>query len=395
MNPTAAAVPFQRSKLVWTLYLLLGLFSYALTMIGPAIPSLRQEFKLDYTMAALHLSMFALGMVIAGWFSPKISQRIGLFASLWGGMAGILLGAILLVLAPSPWLTLPAILVMSLFATLALTNIQSALSSLYPTYRSKALMEANVVASLASSSAPFLIVLGSMTALGWRILTPAFAIGLAATALFGWSATRHHGQSAAAKQPDAAGRLPPAYWVGWCLIFFCVAVEWCVGFWSTEYLQGLPGKSLSVAAAGTGVFQIASVAGRLISSRLTGKFSEIRMLIGAMILVALGFPLYWLRHDILTAFVGLALCGMGVSTFYPLALSQAVGASGQRVRQASSYAPIASGLAIGLAPLALGRLADGLSLSTALFAIPLGLGLMAMLLISRKLFQRPPQLVRH
>ena len=94
-NGALAPVPFKRSGLVWTLYLLLGLFAFALTMIGPAIPYLRLEFHLDYTMAALHLSMFAVGMVVGGLLSPAILQRTGFVTGIWGGMVGIM--AILLV----------------------------------------------------------------------------------------------------------------------------------------------------------------------------------------------------------------------------------------------------------------------------------------------------------
>jgi MFS family permease len=380
MADRLAQAPFRRTTLVWTLYLLLGLFSFTISLLGPAIPYLRLEFHLDYTMAAMHMSMFAVGMVAGGLGSPRLLERLGPVAGLWGGMAGALAGMVLLVLAPTAWLTLAAILFMSLFATVALASIQASLGALFPFHRGKAFMEANVVASLGSAAAPFLIVLGAMTVLGWRIIAPAFAVALGGVALFGWPATRHHGRSAAANAPDAPGPLPPAYWVCWVLTLFCVAVEWCLGFWTAEYLKGLPGRSLSLAAAGAGVFQVAAVAARLISSRLAGRISETRVMAGAMALVAAGFPLFWLRAGIPSAFLGVALCGMGAAAFYPLALSQGVAASGQRVRQASSYAPIASGLALALAPLGLGRLADHIGLRGALLAIPLGLGVMGLLL---------------
>jgi len=388
MSCSTGPAPFKRTVLVWTLYLLLGLFSFSLTLIGPAIPYLRQEFNLDYTLAALHMSMFASGMVIGGLCAPSMLHRVGIVTGLWSGMAGILAGVTLLVLAPTVWLTLGAILVMSLFATLSLAAIQIALSSLFTLDRGKAFMEANVVASLGSASAPFLIALGAMTLLGWRIVAPAFGIALAAIACFGWAATRSHGRSEAANIPEVPGRLPLAYWVCWLFIFFCVAVEWCLGFWSAEYLKGLPGRSLSVAAAGTGVFQIAAIAGRLTSSRMAHKITETRIVVLGMAAVAAGFPLYWLRAGIPSAFTGLALCGAGASTFYPLALSRAVASSGGRFRRANGYAPIASGLALGLAPLALGRLADRHTLRTALLAIPMGILAMLALLSARKWAQR-------
>lgn len=380
----AGQTPFRRTRLTWTLYLLLGLFTFSMGLIGPVVPYLRQEFHLDYTLAALHMSLFAVGMVAGGLSAAPLMERLGVMAGLWGGLCGTMAGLLLLVLAPSAWLTLAAMLGMSLFATLLLAAIQTALASLYPASRGRALMEANVMASLACSGAPFLIALGAGTPLGWRIIAPAFALAAASVAGFGGAATRKHGASATGQAPDAPGPLPRAYWLWWGFNLVSIAVEWCLGFWAAEYLKGLPGHSLSVAAAGAGVFQVGAVAARLLSSWIATRVGELRILAGAILVTAVGFPLFWSCAGIPSAFLGIALCGMGASIFYPLTLSQAVAASGGRVRQASSYLPIASGLSLGLAPLALGRLADQTSLRTALLAIPVALAVMAGLLAARR-----------
>jgi predicted MFS family arabinose efflux permease len=57
-----------------------------------------------------------------------------------------------------------------------------------------------------------------------------------------------------------------------------------------------------------------------------------------------------------------------------------MGASGGQTSRASSYAAIGIGVAIFSAPLLLGWIADTLDLSTALWAIPIGIALMAILL---------------
>ena len=388
MSEPAAA---RRTSLVWSLYLLLGLFSFVACMIGPAVPYLRDEFHLGYTLAGMHIAMFAAGMMTSGVCSAAVLHRVGLMGGLWGGMAGTLAGAVLLVLARTVWLTLPAILVMGAFSTLCMTATVVTLASLFPGGRGKALLEANVISSIFSALPPFVIVLGSLTFLGWRLLTPFFALCLAGVALFGWSATRHHGTTEAANAPDAPGPLPLGFWVLWVQLFFCVAVEWCLGFWTAEYLKGLPGHSLRVAAAGAGVFQVAAIAGRWSFGKLAGKISEPRLLAGAMLLVAAGFPLYWLRAGTVSAFAGVALGGLGAATFYPLVLAQAITASGGRERRGSSRATIASGMGVGFAPMCLGRLADAVGLPTAQFVVPLGLGVMALLMVVRRLMASPAE----
>jgi len=379
--PEPDPAPFRRTRLVWTVYLLWAAWSFCMTLIGPAIPYLRRQFGMDYALAAMHMTTFALGMVLSGFLAPAALRRLGVVGGMWTGMAGCLAGTILLTLAPSPAVSLFAVMIMSLFGAMSLTTCQICLASLYPARRAAVLMEATVMASLGSTAAPFLIALGAMTLLGWRIVAPALALGLALVALAGWSSTRIHARAEQASPPDPGGRLPFAYWLCWLLMVAGVAVEWCLGFWSAEYLKDLPGRSLSVAAAGTGVYQVAAVASRLASSRITGRLPESRFLAAGMLLVAAGFPLFWLRAGIPSAFLGLALCGAGTAVFYPLAMSLAVGSSGQRLRRATGNAPIAIGVSVGLAPLLLGRLADHLGLATALWMVPLFLGLMAVLLL--------------
>ena len=382
-SETTSATQLLRSPALWALYALLGLFAFVQNMIGPAVPFLRAEFHLDYSAAAMHMSAFALGQMMSGLLAPLVIRRFGIHRALWGGMLGIFVGITALVLAPVPILSLAAILFMSLTGTLALSSLQASISQLGGEHRSQALMEGNVSASLASAAAPFVLVAGVALGLGWRALWPVFAAGLAATALFGRKPIARSVPDSIIEESDSRGdRLPRAFWRFFILIFFAVGVEWSVGFWATEYLKGLPGHSVSLAAAGAGVFQIAAVSGRLVCSRLTGRIKEKRILITAMVLTAIGFPLYWLRAQPVTAFLGLTLCGLGVSAFYPLSLSLSIGAAKGRTAAASSLAAVASGAAIFTMPLLLGLVADSAGLRTALWSIPLGLGIMALLLIS-------------
>jgi hypothetical protein len=58
--------PFNRDRRTWAAYLLLGLFAYLETSIGPVMPFLRAELGLGYAVASLHFSAFAAGGVAAG-----------------------------------------------------------------------------------------------------------------------------------------------------------------------------------------------------------------------------------------------------------------------------------------------------------------------------------------
>ncbi len=372
-----------RTPALWTLYALLGLYAFLQNAIGPAVPFLREEFHLDYTFAALHMSSFAVGMIMAGATAHAIIRRIGTHAALWGGQLGTLIGITALVAAPSPWISLAAILFAAVTGTVSLAAIQAAVAGQAGPNRGQALIEANMAASLTSAAAPFVLVLGTVLGTGWRTLWPAFVVALAATLIFGWRPIASSVPNKASQEQSDRGRLPRSYIRAWLLIFVGVCVEWAVGFWAAEYLKGLPGGSVGLAAAGAGAFQLASLAGRLISSRLAGRWGERRLLGAAIVLTAAGFPLYWSLANPWVSFAGLVLCGLGVCNFYPLGLSLALGAAGSQTAKGSSWAAVGSGSAVLAAPLALGALADAWNLRVALFAIPLGLVILVVLLIVR------------
>jgi fucose permease len=380
-----------RTPALWALYALLGLYAFLQNAIGPAVPFLIDEFGLNHTFAALYMSAFAVGMMIAGVGAPWFIQRFGTRAAMWGGQFGTLIGATALVLASSPWVSLAGILFAGFTGTVSLAAIQASVSALAGEHRGRALVEANMAASITSAAAPFVLVLGTVIGTGWRTLWPAFVVTLAATLLFGWKPIASSVPRQLTEERAVAGKLPRSYLRAWLLIFFGVCVEWAVGFWASDYLRGLPGRSLGLAAAGAGTFQLAAVAGRLISSRLTRRWGERRLLAAAIVLTAAGFPLYWSLANPWISFAGLFLCGLGVSNFYPLGLSLALGAAGNQGAEGSSLATLASGSAILAAPLILGSLADAWGLRVALFAIPLGLVILTALLLVRSRKVKVPE----
>lgn len=376
---------FVRTPALWTLYALLGLYAFLQNAIGPAIPFLRAEFHLDYTMAALHISAFAIGMVLAGLAAPRLLHRIGLAAGLWGGQAGTLAGLTLLVLAPAPWVSLIGIVFAGFTGTVSLAAIQASVAGAAGPHRGKALLEANIAASLTSAAGPFVLVLGAALGTGWRTLWPAFLIVLVITGLFGFRPLQKELPPTTADTKRPQGKLPRAFVRAWFLIFVGVSVEWSAAFWSATYLKSMPGASVAFAAAGAGVFQLAAVAGRVISSRVAVHWGERRLIASAVGLMALGFPFYWTLPSPAVALMGLVFLGMGASVLYPMGLSLAIEAAGPTLAaKGSSLATTASGSAILLAPLLLGAVADHTGLQNALLAIPIGLVVILALLTIRR-----------
>jgi fucose permease len=80
---------------------------------------------------------------------------------------------------------------------------------------------------------------------------------------------------------------------------------------------------------------------------------------------SVGFAIFWGAGSALVGKTGLFISGLGVASMYPLILSLAIGAAGDKTIQASARATLASGVAILALPLVLGRLADGVGIHLA------------------------------
>lgn len=376
-----------RTPFVWSLYLILGLFSFMLSMIGPMVPYLQAEFGMSYTMAGLHQSAFAFGMVVMGFFATNVIKKLGITVSLWGGMGVMLIGLLVMILAPVPALTLSGVLIMSLSGTISLSATQTSFATFPSHHRSKAIMEGNVMASALTMLVPVVLFIGSKTFLSWRIVFPTMLASVALSASFGLNATKKHQGTRDEKADAGGGKLGAGYWRMWILVFLGVTVEWAISFWCMTYLLGLPGNSIGLAAAGTVLLGFSAVSGRFISSRINHKFSDRQLMLIVMALVLIGFPLYWLRATVTLTFIGLALCGLGSSVFYPLGLSMSFHHAPGNAAKASSLMPVASGSAIGLAPFLLGSVADLFNMQVALWYVPIGIIFMfAVIVIDSKLY---------
>lgn len=388
-SASSAHGPLRRNAFVWTIYVLLGLFSFMLTMVGPMVPYLQDEFHMDYALAGLHQSAFAVGMVCVGLLGGRILKRFGIGLTMWTGMGIMIVGLLIMVLAPGAFFTLAGVLVMSVGGSVAISALQTSMTSSFGLHRNKVIMEANVVASVLTMLVPLVLIAGTSMPLGWRIVFPVMLGALLITASFGIPATRRYLNTRDEAADVGSGKLKPAYWRMWVLIFFGVSVEWSIGFWCMSYLLGLPGQSRELAAFGTVALGFAAVAGRFVSSRIGHRFAEHKLMLGVMAIVCVGFPLYWARADVVTTFTGLFLCGFGSANFYPLGLSLAAGHAPGNAAKAASMAPVASGAAIGVAPFLLGRLSDVTSMQLALWYIPIGVSIMfVLILVDRALLRR-------
>src|SRR5690349_7283334 len=97
---------FHRDRFTWLAYLSLAFYGYFLNGLGPITPFLKEELQLSYTASSLHFTAFAIGILLVGIGGHLVIQRIGHRGSLWLGLFGMSLSALLLLIGKNPVVTI-------------------------------------------------------------------------------------------------------------------------------------------------------------------------------------------------------------------------------------------------------------------------------------------------
>jgi len=347
-----------RTRTTWALYCLLGLFAYLETLLGPAMPYIRDRLDVAYTVASLHFSAFAAGGVVVGLSGDRISRRVGRHRALWGGLFGMVCRDALLALSPSVIGTIAGAFATGWFGTLALVANQSSLSDIHGERRTIAIAESNVAASSAAVMAPLAIGGFDASGFGWQV-APLLAFPIFALLAWRFYALPMPAVSAASTSDSQTKvRLPRTYWIFWFVLFLVSAVEWCVAYWGADYLDTEAGLSKASAATAISIFFAAMVAGRAFGARLTRRYPGTGLLLAALVLALVAFPVFWLSSRAPVSVAGLFVAGIGIANFYPLTVAAAAGAVPDRPDQATARLAISGSGALLTVPLAVGVLSD-------------------------------------
>jgi predicted MFS family arabinose efflux permease len=366
---------FRRDRLTWVVYLVLAWFAYLQAAPGLVIAHLRDELGLSYSTGALHVAAFAAGSMVAGVFSARLERALGRRALLWSAAALMGAGTIGLTAGRTAEATIGSVLLMGIGGGLLLVTIQAALADRHGDARTVALAEANVAASIAYVALIGLLSLTAALHAGWRA---ALLASLAVPALAWWSNRRLPIDAPPASPSESAdGRLPGVFWIAAAMLFCATAAEWCVTTWGASFVAGAVGVSADAAVAMMACYFGGVVAGRTLGSRLARRHDAARLLALALAMAAAGFAILWPSKGIVQALTGLTLLGIGLGNLFPMGISLTVALAPGQAASASGRAVAATSLAVLLAPLTVGTLADATSLTTALGIVPVTLVLAA------------------
>lgn len=342
---------------------MLAFYAYMLSALGPLMPFLRDELGMTYSVGALHPSAFALGMILAGLTGSAAAERWGRPLLFWGGGAGMALGALLVVFGRQPAVTIAGAFVMGFIGSYLVVMVPATLADRHGSRRAIAITESNVVAAMATSVVPVIVGTSEGIGLGWRT---ALLLGILVFVVL-FVLLRRTPLPKAVRLPEGeiSRPLPRRFWAYWLVIVLGVAIEWSLGFWGADFLVSAVGLEKVTAATLMSVFFVAIVIGRTVGSRLTRTRDSRQLLVYAVAVVCVGFPLFWLAQVPLLNIVGLFVAGLGVANLFPMTLSVASGIDPTQSNKVSARVSMASGIAILIAPQVLASFADQVGLFNA------------------------------
>jgi fucose permease len=266
-----------------------------------------------------------------------------------------------------------------------LATVQAMLADHHAPFGTVALTEANVAASV--SYVVLIAAFSLAVALGidWRF---ALLVSLVVPALTWWANRRLAIETTV--HPDAARiRLPRAFWVAAAVLVCVTAAEWCVTAWGATFVDDEVGVSTDTAVTLMAGYFVGVVVGRTVGSRLARRYDPSLLLAVALGVAAAGFVVLWPAGAPGQAVAGLLLLGVGIGNLFPMALSLAVSLAPGRAGPASGRAVAMTSLAVLVAPLTVGALADAASLELALLMVPVLLVLAAAGLVVARRVRTP------
>jgi MFS family permease len=307
----------------------------------------------------------------------------------WIGGLGMGLFAFLLTLGQTPPMTILATLFMGYIGSWTLVVIQAALADKHGEKRTVALTEANVIASVTAMLAPALV---GLLASGWRgALYIGFGIWAFLFVRFGQVSIPTHtlDQNPDTDSTPTDGTLPKIFWLYWLMGVVIGSVEWSIIFWASDFFDRVVGLPKNYAAAAVSAFFVANVIGRALGSRFARTLAAETLMLGAVVITCVGFPIFWLSPAPILNIGGLFLTGLGVSNLYPFILSLVARTAPNQSNTASARISLAMGIAILVTPQVLASFADQVGIRNAYTVVVILLALLLFLsLLANRVMQK-------
>ncbi len=365
---TAASGPDDPASALETrsAYLDQSVVGYLLYGVGAVTAFLALALSLSDAAAALHSSVLAIGLLVAGLSGDQLVTRLGPRAAHGSAYVLLAIASLCLVTAPAFPVTLAGAGMVGLGTGFLLARVNRTLTRGGGTLARVRMGRAALVAMVASLSVPIAIGVGENSGLGWQLAFVVAAILILAGL---WASRRRRWVSVQAE--TAPGGLPGSFWLAWWLIVLGVSVEFSIVFWASTLVARQVDVSLGDATLVAAGFYAGMATTRVgLSFSSVGGHDPIWLMRLGLAVALLGSLLAWAAESVELATLGIYLGGLGTGFLYPLGVTVALGLVPRLQDRASARLILASGVAILVSPFVLGMAADVTDVSVAWLLVP-------------------------
>jgi predicted MFS family arabinose efflux permease len=363
-----------RNKTTWVSYFQTSGNAWYLYSLGGALVFLREDLGISRSTASINSIVMAAGSIGIGLTTSAIIRRIGRGYFLRIGSLIFSIGVLLFSLS----INLPMMFAGGFFAAFGGSMMVQGTSAFLNLEHGRAapvaLAELNAIAAGIGLVAPLAISAGVTIGIGWRPGLATLAIAMFAVEVWRGKDTSAYGpipkSSIESHHHDAPGKLPKKFWWAWAVLVVVVGCEFSLVMWAADLFRDRAGLSASAATAASSLLIVGMFIGRLIGMRVARRIDPETLIRFVFALSFIGVLIFWLASNAALMFVGLALTGLGMSMHWPLGITRAIRASGNRPDVASARVTIGAGTAGGVAPFALAALADALGIWAAYAIVP-------------------------
>lgn len=325
---------------------------------GLVLPDLREEFHISGVVAALHGSMFGVGLLCFGLFGVQTLGRLGRRRSLVVSTIAIAVGVTVFIVGTSWPITLLGMTISGFGAALLVTVGPAIVSDHHGPHRAAAFSALAAVPGLVGIALGITVGITLGAGGSWRV--PYFVF---TAAVFVAAAGMGRGVHVPAGEPMHAPSLrrltDRMVLVPWLQLMLAILTDFSIGIWQVTYLREVGGASAGAAPILGCVFGITMSASRLWLPQIRRIFGSATVSVGfgtAAVGVALlcFVPVLWVRV------AALGLFAFGAGPLYPLAIDRLYERTEHAIDPVTiaTYCALGNGLAVIIGPLALGVLAD-------------------------------------
>lgn len=368
----------ERGRSTWLLYLATVCWGWTVYAFGPSVPLLGEEAGYSAALTGLHGTGLAMGGLAAGVLQDRLVRTLTRRGVLYCGGLTLCVGIAVITTGSVVSVTLLGALLVGLGGSLVVNVGSAALMQMHGARGSSALSEANSLAAFAGALAPLLIASSVAAGFGWRV---GLIVVVPALLMLGVIFRSTPVPSAAA---SAAGRLPrlrPPFWWTWAAFVGLIGVEFSISIWGSVLVAERADAPLRSATFTLTAFVLGIAVGRAVGSRLALRIGNGRLLLAAIVVAFVGWFVVWTSGALVVGAVGMLIAGLGVSLHFPLGMSRMLSFADGQGDRATGLAAVGAGVSIGLAPFALGWLADRVGIEGAFIVVPVLLGFATLALV--------------